>query len=155
MAAFLRAWWWKMLVAGAVVFVAIQFVPYSVDNPKTGDEPAWDSAQTRELFMTACADCHSNETEVLWFENIAPIKWYVANHVKEGRDELNISEWHTAAGDEADDSAETIEEGSMPPGYYTYFGLHGDSKLTPAQKQQLIDGFNATMAAYPPKGGEG
>ena len=75
--------------------------------------------------------------------------------MKEGRDELNISEWHTAAGDEADDSAETIEEGPMPPGYYTYFGLHGDSKLTPAQKQQLIDGFNATMAADPPKGGEG
>ena len=30
---------------------------------------------------------------------------------------------------------------SMPPDYYTYFGLHGDSKLTPAEKQQLIDGI--------------
>jgi len=153
MMAFLRAWWLKIVIVLALVLVVIQFVPYGVDNPKGSDEPKWDSARTRELFMSACADCHSNKTKVLWFEHVAPVKWYIANHVKEGRDALNISEWHTAAGEGADEMTETIEKGSMPPGYYTYFGLHGDSKLTAAEKQQLIDGLKATMAADPPVGG--
>lgn len=154
MVAFLRAWWLRIVIGLAVLLVAIQFIPYGVDNPKTNDEPKWDSARTRELFVTACADCHSNNTNVLWFEHVAPIKWYVANHVKEGRGALNISEWHTAAGGDVDEMTETIEEGSMPPDFYTYFGLHSDSKLTPAEKQQLIDGIRATMAADPPVGGE-
>ncbi len=106
MMAFLRAWWLKAVIVLAVVLVAIQFVPYGVDNPKASDEPKWDSAQTRQLFMSACADCHSNKTKVLWFEHVAPVKWYIANHVKEGRDALNISQWHTAAGEGAEEMTE-------------------------------------------------
>ena len=103
--------------------------------------------------MTACADCHSNETKVLWFEHVAPIKWYIADHVKEGREALNVSEWHTNPGRDTDEFAEVVEEGSMPPDYYTYFGLHSDSKLTETEKQQLIDGIEKTLAADPPPSG--
>jgi hypothetical protein len=154
MMGFVRRWWWKALALAAVVLVAIQFVPYGVDHPAARDEPRWDSARTRTLFMAACGDCHSNQTRVLWFEQVAPVKWYVANHVEEGRAALNISEWHTAAGEHAEDAAEPIERGSMPPASYHYFGLHGDAKLTAAQDRQLIDGLNATIAADPPAGGE-
>lgn len=143
-------WRWKILIGLAVLFVAIQFVPLSVDNPSTRDEPAWDSARTRELVVRACADCHSNETKVLWFEHVAPIKWYIADHVKEGREALNFSEWHTNAGDDPDDAVETIEKGTMPLDSYTYFGLHGDANLTDEERQDLIDGLEATMAADPP-----
>ena len=41
----------------------------------------------------------------------------------------------------------------MPPDYYTYFGLHSDSKLTETEKQQLIDGIEKTLAADPPTSG--
>lgn len=146
-------WWWKVLLVLLALLVAIQFIPYNVDNPKVRDEPKWDSAETRALVMRACASCHSNETKVEWFEKVAPVKWYIANHVKEGRSALNFSEWHTAAGEDADEAAETISEGSMPPGYYTYFGLHGEARLSRAEKQALIDGLNRTAAADPPKGG--
>ena len=152
---FLRAWWWRILIALVVALVLIQFIPYSVSNPSARDEPKWDSARTRSLVMRACADCHSDETHVLWFEQGAPVKWYVANHVKEGRSALNFSEWHTAAGRGADEAAEPIGHGSMPPGYYTYFGLHSDSKLTAAEKQQLVDGLKKTIAADPPAGKHG
>ena len=102
--------------------------------------------------MRACYSCHSNETEVLPFEQVAPIHWYINNHVQEGRAALNFSEWHTAPGEEAGEAAEPVGEG-MPPSYYTYFGLHSDSKLTPDEVQQLIDGLDATIAADPPSGG--
>ncbi len=126
----LRAWWWKILIALAVVFVLMQFVPYRVDNPPARDEPKWDSPRTRDLAMRSCGDCHSNETKVPWFEQIAPLKWYIANHVKEGRAALNFSEWHSAAGEEARDAAEPVDEGTMPPDYYTWLGLHSGAKLS-------------------------
>ena len=52
-------------VATVLVFGAgIQLVPYghAHTNPPVVQEPAWDSARTRQLFMAACADCHTNET---------------------------------------------------------------------------------------------
>ena len=44
--------------------------------------------------------------------------------VNGGRDELNFSEWDSRQAREMRDTVETIEEGSMPPSYYTWFGLH-------------------------------
>jgi hypothetical protein len=150
---YFRTWWSKVILVVGIVVIAIQFVPFGVDNPATHDEPKWDSPTTRQLFMTACGDCHSNETKILWFEHVAPVKWYVADHVEEGRGALNVSEWHTNAGRDARNMVRVIKNGSMPPDFYTYLGLHSDSKLTAAQKQQLIDGIDATLAADPPTRG--
>lgn len=145
-------WWFKLILVGLGVFVMLQFVPYRVDNPNTRDEPAWDSPRTRELAVVACFACHSNETKVLGFEKVAPIQWYITNHVKEGRSALNFSEWHTAAGEKAHDASDAVGDG-MPPGYYTYFGLHKESKLTADEFRELIDGLDRTIAADPPVGG--
>ena len=150
----LQRWWGKVALIVVVTAIAIQFVPIGVDNPSTRDEPAWDSARTRQLFMTACADCHSNETHLLWFEHVAPIKWYIADHVDEGRHALNVSEWHTRPGEGSDEIVKEIERGSMPPDFYTYFGLHSDSKLTDQEKQDLIEGIRRTLAADPPTEGQ-
>lgn len=152
---YFTSWWSKVLLLLGIAAIAIQFVPFGVDNPAASDEPNWDSARTRDLFMTACADCHSNETRILWFEHVAPVKWYVADHVKDGRRSLNISEWHTNAGRDTDGLVKVIKNGSMPPDFYTYFGLHSDSKLSTAEKQGLIDGIQKTLAADPPTTGTG
>jgi hypothetical protein len=136
-------------------FVLIQFVPYRVDNPSTRDEPKWDSTRTRELAVRACFDCHSNESDIAAFEQVAPLSWWITNHVKEGRSSLNFSEWHTAAGEEADDAAGPVAEGEMPPSYYTWLGMHSGAKLTPAEVTALADGLRRTIAADPPTGGGG
>src|SRR5262245_10711584 len=128
MGAILQRWWGKVGLIVVVTAIAIQFVPIGVETRSARDEPAWDSTRTRTLFMRACADCHSNETKVLWFEHIAPVKWYIADHVEEGRHALNVSEWHTRPGKGADEIVEEIERGSMPPDSYHYFGLHGDAE---------------------------
>jgi hypothetical protein len=145
---------WQILAALAAVFVLMQLVPYRVDNPKANDEPKWDSPRTRELAVRACYDCHSNRTHLLWFEHVAPVKWYVANHVTEGRQALNFSEWGTNAGRGAHDADEVVGD-SMPPAYYHYLGLHSDTKLSDKETKQLIDGLRKTIAADPPSGGGG
>lgn len=136
---------WILIGLGIAVvgFLAIQLVPYRVTNPRVVAEPKWDSPRTRQLAVAACYDCHSNETKTLWWEDIAPVSWWITNHVKEGREKLNFSEW--GSGHQSDDAAETVREGSMPPDYYTWLGLHGNAKLTAAERQQLEAGLQKTL----------
>ena len=51
-----------------------------------------------------------------WYSNLAPISWLVQRDVDEGREELNFSEWNRAQ--EGEESAETVQQGSMPPRSY-------------------------------------
>ena len=140
--------WFAVTVA--VLLVLIQLVPYGRDhaNPSVAAEPAWDSATTRALAVTACFDCHSNETEWPWYTNVAPLSWVVQRDVDEGREVLNFSEW--GPGQEADEAAEAVREGEMPPA--SYLVLHPDARLSDADRQALIDGLIATFSG---EGGEG
>jgi Haem-binding domain len=137
-----------LVIAGIVVlgFGLIQLVPYRVDNPPVKQEPAWDSPQTRKLAVAACYDCHSNETATYWWEDIAPVSWWITNHVKDGRKALNFSECTQGRGES--DASETVRNGSMPPNYYTWLGLHSNAKLTKAEKDQLAAGLNATLSGW-------
>ena len=76
---------------------------YRVANPPVASEPNWDSPRPARSAVTACYDCHSNESQPLWFEKIAPLSWWITNHVDEGRSALNFSEWNTGGKGEADD----------------------------------------------------
>ena len=133
-----------LLISGtaiAVVFLLIQAVPYgrAHDNPPVISEPLWDSPRTRELAVKACFDCHSNETKWPWYSNVAPVSWYVQNHVEEGRDELNFSEWNRPQ-EEAEESAEKVIEGEMSPAYY-----HPWDRLTSTEVNELARGLQATL----------
>ena len=127
-------------------FLLLQLVPYRVSNPSTRREPKWDSPRTRELAVAACYDCHSNQTKSEWYSNIAPVSWWIKNHVDEGRSALNFSEWPDNRGEAAREAAETVAEGSMPPPYYTWFGLHSAAKLTKSERDELIRGLKASLA---------
>ncbi len=139
-----RRWRAFALVAGPLflLLALIQLIPYRVTNPPVVREPNWDSPRTRELAVRACFDCHSNETNTLWFEDIAPLSWWITNHVEEGRSALNFSEWGRG---EADDVVEATRNGSMPPDYYTWLGLHSDAKLSARERQELADGLRRTI----------
>jgi hypothetical protein len=92
----------------------------------------------------ACFNCHSNQTRTTWWEDVAPLSWWITNHVKDGRAALNFSEWGSPQR-KAHDAAKTVTKGSMPPDYYTWLGMHSDAKLTPAERKQLADGLTRTL----------
>ncbi len=132
-------------LALVVAFLLIQLVPYRVSNPPVRQEPKWDSARTRQLAVASCYDCHSNQVHVPWYGRVAPVSWLVTNHVQDGRAALNFSEWGSSRGEGAGDAAETVREGSMPPSYYTIFGLHSSAKLTKAERDELARGLIASL----------
>jgi mono/diheme cytochrome c family protein len=136
----------KKLIASVIVgLVVMQFIPYGKDhtNPKVIAEPKWDTPQTRELFMRACGDCHSNETKWPWYSNVAPISWAVYRHVEEGREHFNVSVWGLQKKNKGDEAAEEVEEGEMP--LASYLLAHPEARLTEKETKQLIQGLKNTF----------
>jgi hypothetical protein len=127
-----------------LVFLLIQLIPVKRTNPPVLSEPNWDSPETRALAVTACFDCHSNETKWPWFTKIAPGSWLVYRDVTEGRRRLNFSEWNTQRPRELGELAEVIDGGEMPPWYYVM--MHPNAKLSDSEKQALIIGLQTSLA---------
>ena len=135
----------RALVVGVVVFVALQLLPFGriEERPVTAEAP-WPNEEARRLAVAACYDCHSNVGEVEWFDRIAPASWLVAEHVAEGRNELNFSEWNRFDG-EAEDAADTIEDGEMPPREYVL--LHPKARLDERERRVLLDALRRLEGA--------
>jgi hypothetical protein len=149
----------RIIAIGIIVFAAIQFVPVDRTQPPISDPIVFTNANAEAIARRSCYDCHSNENVWPWYGNIAPVSWVVANHVAEGRSVLNFSdiagtianggehgergEGHST-GEIIEHSAETINQGEMPPAYYLL--THPDAKLSAADKATLITGIKEALA---------
>jgi len=128
--------------AGLGLAAAIQVVPYGWRHPNppvTADAP-WPDATSERIARESCYSCHSNETEWPAYSYVAPMSWLVRNDVERGRDELNFSTWDRDDG-EADDAAEAIADGAMPPGRYT--AIHRGASLTDDEAEHLVAALEA------------
>ena len=81
-----------------IVLVGIQFVP--TKRNKSDVTPQTDFMLVSEVPITiqnqlkvSCYDCHSNNTSYPWYNKVQPIAWFLENHIKEGKAELNFNEW--------------------------------------------------------------
>ena len=137
-----------------VVAVLVQLVPYGRDhtNPPVTQDAPWPDGRARELATAACYDCHSNQTRWPPQSHVAPFSWLLARDVEQGRAELNFSTWDSDDG-EADDGAEAVAEGSMPPRRYLL--AHPDANLSDAERQVLVDALEAMDRARRGGGGGG
>lgn len=135
-------WLRRALIAGVVLFLVVQLVPYGRDhtNPPVTAAVEWPSAEAERLARAACYDCHSNETTWPWYSNVAPVSWLVQRDVVNGRNKVNFSEWNREQ-EEIDELHESVEEGSMPP--WQYFPTHPESRLSASEKAELIEALEA------------
>lgn len=129
------------------IFILIQFIPVSRENPAVTQEIQWNSAETQALARDACFDCHSNETVWPWYSYVAPVSWRIAGHVNEGRRRLNFSEWDQP-NEDADEIIKAITSGEMP--LRDYLLMHPNAQLTEEGTQALVDGLEQTLANDPP-----
>src|SRR5205085_615705 len=88
---------WTVL-AVAVLFLIAQVVRPAKTNPPAEPSQTLEArmqvpAQAAAILDRSCGDCHSNKTRWPWYSNVAPVSWFVINHVNEGRRHLNFSEW--------------------------------------------------------------
>jgi Haem-binding domain len=134
----------KLLVRAGLgllaVAVLVQLVPYGRDhtNPPVTQDAPWPDGRARELATAACYDCHSNQTRWPPQSSVAPFSWLLTRDVEQGRDKLNFSTWDDG---EADDAADAVADGSMPPRRYLF--VHPDAALSEAERQVLVDALEA------------
>lgn len=139
----------KILLASGAVFVALQFVRCSHDNPPVTGEIAA-PANVKSILERACYDCHSNETVWPWYSHVAPVSWLIHHDVEEGREHLNFSEWAALPRSERVHALEEIhehavEEADMPLSHY--LPLHEDARVSDADKQVLKSWIAEAKAA--------
>lgn len=104
-----------------------------------------DSVHT--LLQQACYDCHSNHTRYPWYADIQPASWWLASHVREGKEELNFQEYGQYSSKRQRNKLKRIKEqimtGAMPLSSYTL--LHREAIWTPAQRQSVIVFIDTTL----------
>ncbi len=73
-----------------VLGIAIQFIRPRLDNPPvTADLSA--PPEVKSILQRACYNCHSNQTQLAWFDEPAPAYWLVVRDIKKARAHLNFS----------------------------------------------------------------
>lgn len=96
-----------------------------------------DGVQT--ILKNACLDCHSEQTNYLWYHHIAPVSWMIHKHISDGKEDLNLSHWGQldmmGKLTTLDKMKEEVEKGTMPLKPYTL--MHPKAKLTDEQKEQF------------------
>ena len=137
--------WLKRIIAGLLVtFILIQLIrpkknngmadtnkdiTHFVDVPNT----------IMSILKTSCYDCHSNKTNYPWYAEIAPSSWLLASHVKEGKAELNFSEFSQYSRRRMKSKlsaiAEQVDKREMP--LKSYLWLHSTAELNDTQIQQI------------------
>lgn len=128
-----------------IVFVAIQFgqPPRNKGHVGEGDitkhfiVPAYVGG----ILKSSCYDCHSNNTRYPWYANLQPMGWLLADHIKDGKAELNFDEFGSYPKrrqlSKLKSIAGSVKDGSMPIASYTW--MHSDAKLSAEDKASIID----------------
>lgn len=70
-------------------FVVLQVKSPKVENPPVTSEFHGPEEVTR-ILKRSCYDCHSNESNLRWYDKIAPFSYKVAADVEEARKRFNF-----------------------------------------------------------------
>ncbi len=129
-----------------IVIVLLQFIPTkknqtSIVSSNSIEQKYNTPENVQAILKKACFDCHSNHTEYPWYSQIQPLGWWIADHVDEGKEELNFSEFklmpQKAQLNKLLETVEMIEENEMPLESYTW--IHSNAKLTAEEKELVIE----------------
>lgn len=130
--------------ASAALFLLIQLVPVERTNPPV-EADLVAPAPVKDILRRACYDCHSHETRWPWYSRIAPFSWWLAEHVTEGRADLNFSQWplldFTARGLFLGDIKKQLEDGDMP--LRSYVMGHPEARLSDRDREILLEWVRA------------
>jgi hypothetical protein len=136
----------KIAIVLLIGLVAIQFF-HPRKNKSTEAQPNYIGntfpvpADVKAILGKACNDCHSNNTRYPWYTNIQPVHWFMDNHIRDGKKEMNLDEYTNKPlrfqYHKMDDLIEQVKENKMP--ISSYLWIHKDAKLTQEEKNKLLN----------------
>lgn len=134
-----------LIIILLVVFVAIQFFQPEKNSGELSTSHIFQTEQIPEDVMNslknACMDCHSNQTNYLWYHKLSPVSWMISKHVTEGKKELNFSEWgEQDAYDKFgafEDISKEVERKTMPIKSYTF--MHRNARFSDEERTAFVE----------------
>ena len=143
----------KIFLLILILFVLLQLWPRPAKNkgPETGNEISKLYPVPEDVMhnlKTACYDCHSNNTNYPWYASIQPVALWLDDHVKDGKKEVNFSEFRTynlaRQFHKLEEIGEQVKEQEMPLTSYTL--IHRNAKLNEADRLAITNWAEATRA---------
>lgn len=149
------------LVALLIIFIIIQFFRPPKNRStglSTNDMTSGLTVppKVQDILKHSCYDCHSNNTRYPWYFNIQPVAWWLNDHIKKGKRELNFSEFKNYKVNrqykKLEELIEEVETEEMP--LYSYTLIHRSANLNDEQKTLIIIWSKSVMqqlkVKYPP-----
>jgi len=145
----------KIALALLVILIAMQFYRPEKNIAEEGHDLVFitetqPQQEVKTLLKQTCYDCHSNSTVYPWYNNIAPVSYWLADHVDDGKKHLNFSDWESYSAKKKDhkleEVIEMVEELEMPLNEYTW--THEEARLTEEQRQEVIAWAKKTRELY-------
>jgi hypothetical protein len=139
-----------VVIAVALAFVGIQFVRprmtnAAIDESRTVNARLRVTPEVNAILARSCNDCHTQRTRFPWYSRVAPFSWLLDDHIREGREHLDFSNWAAYDAEEQDLLLQNVcritRRGAMPVPSYLY--IHRDAKLSEADVKTLCDWTNA------------
>jgi len=136
----------KALLGLGLLFVAAQFIRPAKNISLTADTGDISTKfavppEVKRVLQNACYDCHSNRTRYPWYAEIQPVGWWLAKHVKDGKEHLNFSEFATytvkRSVSKLDQISDEVSQQAMPLPSYKWG--HPEARLTAAEMKLLTD----------------
>jgi len=138
----------KIILGLAVIVIGIQFFQplRNQSNEVTAShiEKVYVVPQNvKAILVQSCYDCHSNNTSYPWYSRIQPGAWYMAEHIKNGKEELNFSDFGEYSARRQRNKframAGQVKDGEMPLSSYTL--IHRNAVLSNDDRQVLLEWF--------------
>lgn len=146
----------RIILLLIIVFLVVaQLIPLNNPEVKEADKNDIFQQVSAEkdlelLVKAACYDCHSYQTSFPWYNSVAPVSWWLKDHIEDGRKHLNFSNWSAYSTEKKEhkleECVEMLEEGEMP--LWSYQITHAEARLSEGQKKLLIDWFKALSKEY-------
>lgn len=141
----------KIILYLGVVFIAIQFIQPAYN--KNGQVLPTDFAKiytvpinVQTILQNACYDCHSNNTVYPWYANIQPAGWMLARHIKNGKADLNFSDFGSYTSrrrvSKLKGIANQVKDDEMPITFYK--AMHKKANFTKEEKVLIMEWMNKT-----------
>ena len=142
----MRKTWKIIIIALIAIFFVAQFIrPEKNEKVANPQNDIVFHLQIPELvkkkIVNACYDCHSERTRYPIYNNIAPVSWIMAHHVKEGKEHLNFSAWATYDKKKQlkllSDICDVVTNDEMPLKSYKF--MHSDAVIDPGQVEDICN----------------
>ena len=142
--------WLAVLVVAIVLVIQVIPVERNVSTVPPGqsfEKTEKVPANVAAILKVSCYDCHSNNTRYPWYSELQPGAYFMAQHIKEGKEELNFDEFNNYSKRRKKAKIKSIisqiEKEEMP--LKSYLLLHPDAGLPPNKKKVLLQFFQSEL----------